>query len=120
MAECITAFLLGVLMQVFIQAAGRAKLSKFIINIIGSGLVTAISYGLSAFGMNFMQDKVIIGAIIVLVPGVALTTAIRELFNGDYLSGSIHLADALMTAACIAVGVGAAVRIFQVFGGVGL
>lgn len=118
--ECMLAFVLGMALQWFLMVAARAKLSKFIVNIIGSGLVSVVSFGLAALGLVFMQDKVVIGTIFLLVPGVSLTTSIRELFNGDYLSGSIHLADALMTAACIAVGVGAAVRIFQMFGGAGL
>lgn len=118
--ECIFAFCLGFLLQFFVETADKAKVSKFIINIIGSAAVTAIAFGVAALGLDFMQDKAIIGSIILLVPGVALTTAIRELFNGDYLSGSIHLADALMTAGCIAVGVGTAVRLFQLLGGVGL
>ena len=60
--------------------------------------MSVISFGLAALGLVFLQDKVIIGVIILLVPGVALTTSIRELFNGDYLSGCIHLADALRWA----------------------
>lgn len=120
LAECIMAFCLGTFLQFFVEAADKANVSKFIINIIGSAMVTAAAFGLAALGIDFMQDKVVIGSIILLVPGVALTTSIRELFNGDYLSGSIHLADALMTAVCIAVGVGAAVRIVQLLGGVGL
>lgn len=120
LAECLIAFCLGILLQLFVEAADKAKVSKFIINIIGSAMVTAIAFGMTAFGLDFMQDKVVIGSIILLVPGVSLTTSIRELFNGDYLSGSIHLIDALMTAACIAVGVGAAVRVFQLFGGAGV
>jgi uncharacterized membrane protein YjjP (DUF1212 family) len=120
LVECILAFLLGVVLQWFLLAAGKAGVSKFIINIIGSLLVSVISFGLAAMGMDILQDKVVIGAIYLLVPGVSLTTSIRELFNGDYLSGCIHLADALLTAVCIAVGVGAAVKMFQLFGGAGL
>lgn len=116
--ECLLAYGLGVLLQLFLQAAGQRNVSKFIINIIGSAMVTAVSFGLTTLGMNLLYDKVIIGTIVPLVPGMALTTSIRELFNGDYLSGSIHLADALMTATCIAVGVGAAVRMVQMLGGV--
>lgn len=41
-----------------------------------------------------------------LVPGIALTTSIRDFFNGDYLSGAIHMIDAVLTAFCIAAGVG--------------
>lgn len=40
-----------------------------------------------------------------LVPGIALTTSIRDFFNGDYLSGAIHMIDAILTAFSIAVGV---------------
>lgn len=120
LTDSVLAFLLGGLLQLFLQAADKARVSKFMINITGGAMVSAISYGLVAAGFDFQQDKAIIGAIMLLVPGVSLTTAIRELFNGDYLSGCIHLADALMTAVCIAVGVGAAVRVFQMFGGIGL
>ncbi len=118
--ECLLAFGLGMLQQLFVDRADRARVSKFIINIIGSAMVTAVGFGLVVIGFEFFQDKVVIGSIILLVPGVALTTSIRELFNGDYLSGSIHLADALMTAACIAVGVGTSVKIFQLLGGMSL
>ena len=48
-----------------------------------------------------------------LVPGIALTTSIRDLFNGDYVSGTIHLMDALLTAFCIAVGVGTIITLYQ-------
>jgi len=51
------------------------------------------------------------------MPGVALVTAIRDLFNGDYLSGGIRLMDALLTGMCIAIGVGAAIKAFQLMGG---
>lgn len=114
------AFLMGMLLQLFLQVAEKANVSKFLMNIFGSAMVTSLCFGLAAAGLDFMQDKVVIGSIMQLVPGMALTTSIRELFNGDYLSGGIHLTDALMTAVCIAVGVGAAVRVFQMFGGIGL
>lgn len=115
--EALLAFPLGMLLGLFLQATSGGKVSKFIVNIIGSALVTAASFALAALGLPVMPDKIVIGTIMLLVPGVVLTTSIRELFNGDYLSGCIHLADALMTAACIAVGVGGAVRIFQLMGG---
>lgn len=120
MTEALIAFLLGMLLRLFIGAAAKGKVSKFITGILGSAMVTAISFGLSVLGLAILPDKVVIGAIMLLVPGVSLTTSIRELFNGDYLSGIIHLADALITAACIAVGVGGAVKIFQLVGGIGL
>ena len=56
------------------------------------------------------MDKIIIGSIIRLVPGVALTNSIRDFFHGDYLSGAIRMLDAFLIGGCIAVGVGFVVR----------
>ena len=47
----------------------------------------------------------IIGALMVLTPGVALSMGIRDIINSDYLSGTIRLVDALLVAGCLAVGV---------------
>ena len=38
-----------------------------------------------------------------LVPGITIHV-IRDIYTADYLSGTIHLLDALITAICIAVG----------------
>ena len=51
-------------------------------------------------------------------PGVALTMSIRDFISGDYLSGTIRLIDALLTAGCIACGVGLALMVWAfVLGG---
>lgn len=111
--DSIISFFMGMLLGIFLFTASKHHTSKFILNIIGSAIVTAGGLVLYAAGTGIWFDKVIIGGIIPLVPGVALTTAIRDLFGGDYLSGSIRLIDALLTAMCIAIGVGAAVKAFQ-------
>lgn len=115
------AFFLGMLLKVFLIKSEKRKASKFITNIFGSALVTAGSLFLFHIGAPVMQDKIVIGDIMPLVPGIALTNSIRDLFNGDYLSGAIHLLDALLTAMCIAVGVGAMIVLYRfVPGGVPL
>ena len=115
--DCVFTFLLGMLLQWFLLAAGKRHTSKFLMNILGSAMVTTGSLVLYVLGLHIQFDRIIIGGIILLMPGVALVTAIRDLFNGDYLSGSIRLMDALLTGACIAIGVGAAVKVFQLLGG---
>lgn len=113
----IAAFFVGMLLQFYLIAVTGHSPSKFITNIFGSGLVTTLSLFLLTIGLPVMHDKIIIGAIMPLVPGIALTTSIRDLFNGDYLSGAIHLMDALLTAFCIAVGVGTVITIYQLIPG---
>lgn len=116
-ADCMIAGILGMLLQSYIYHGSKRGTSKFITNIIGSGMVTAGSLFFSWQMPWLLQDKVVSASIIILLPGVALTTSIRELFNGDYLSGGIRLMDALLTACCIAVGVGAAIKGWQLLSG---
>ena len=52
-----------------------------------------------------------------LVPGVAITTAIRDVINGDLVSGVSRAADAFITAALIAAGVGFALKLYSMAGG---
>lgn len=115
--DALAAFFCGLVLEPFLLLAERKKLSKFLTNLSASALVTAIAVVLTAcvpLGHNL--DKVIIGSIIRLVPGVALTTSIRDFFNGDYLSGTIRMIDALLVGGCIAVGVGVVLRIVSYFG----
>ena len=115
--DVIAAFFIGMLLQAFLIYIKKQAVSKFITNILGSGLVTTLSLLVLTLGMPVLYDKVIIGCIMPLVPGIALTTSIRDLFNGDYVSGTIHLMDALLTAFCIAVGVGTIITIYQLIPG---
>lgn len=116
--DSFAAFFVGMALQSYLLTAAKHAPSKFITNIFGSALVTALSLCLLTLGLPVLHDKIIIGAIMPLVPGIALTTSIRDLFNGDYLSGAIHLMDALLTAFCIAVGVGTVMTVYQLlFGG---
>jgi uncharacterized membrane protein YjjP (DUF1212 family) len=53
----------------------------------------------------------IIGGVLPLLPGLAVTTSIRDLLSGDLLSGVARGADALFTAAAIAVAVAIAIGV---------
>lgn len=115
--DSIVAFIFGLILQVFLNMATKKKMSKFITSIIASAIVTFGSAVITHFSPMITFDSVVIGSIIPLVPGVVFTTSIREFFNGDYLSGGIHLVDAVLTAVCIAVGVGAGIQVVQMLMG---
>lgn len=115
--DSLFSFLLGLILKEFLLTGAKSGVSKFLMNILGSAFVAVGSLMLYRLGLHIRPDRIIIGGIIVLMPGVALVTGIRDLFNGDYLSGGIRMMDALLTGICIAVGVGAAVHLYQMLGG---
>ena len=110
-------FGIGILEQLLLFALKKYKFSKIITNIFASLFVTLLAMLCMLTNLNLLQDKIIIGAIMPLVPGIAFTTAIRDIYNADYLSGTIHLLDALITAICIAVGACLPFVIMNYFGG---
>lgn len=115
--DALVAFVCGIVLELYLYWTGKRGLSKFLTNLSSSALVTLCGAALLLCGLGDNLDKIIIGSIIRLVPGVALTTSIRDFFNGDYLSGAIRLLDALLVGGCIAVGVGVVVRIVWLLAG---
>lgn len=107
------ASVVGILLCLLQYAMGQAKLSKMIQTILGSACVTLYGLLIARIFPILNMDKIIIGGLIILVPGVPFTTSIRDLFNGDYLSGTIRLIDALLVALCMAIGVGATYYLFM-------
>ena len=50
------------------------------------------------------SDKVIIGDIMLLIPGVLMTNSFRDFISGDMISGLLHFSEAMITAVCVAAG----------------
>lgn len=116
--DCFFSLFIGIALQSFLYHARIRQSSRFFYTIAASALVTALSILPYALHAPVMVDKMVIGCIMPLVPGLLLTNAIRDFFNVDFLSGVIHMVDALVTALCIAVGVGAVMTCYQFFGGI--
>jgi uncharacterized membrane protein YjjP (DUF1212 family) len=72
----------------------------------GAALLTALCLLLSLPLGTGAPNGAIIGALMILTPGVAMTMGIRDFLRADYLSGTIRLIDALLIAGSIAVGTG--------------
>lgn len=110
-------FIIGSLEQILLTYMDNHKVSRFLRNVFASMFVSFCSILVLFTGLPLLQDKIVIGAIMTLVPGITFTTSIRDFHNGDYLSGTIHLIDALLTALCIAVGICIPLAIWGYMGG---
>ena len=104
--DSMVAFLSGFVLYFYLLYLLRGRMSKIATNISGGALVTLIAVFLYQAGIGHHLDKVIIGSIIPLVPGVNFTNAIRDIADQDYIAGSVRMLDALLVTFCIALGVG--------------
>ena len=79
------------------------------------GAFNAAALALALVNLTPQQnlDAITIGTLMVLVPGRALTNAMWEIMAGDIISGVNRTAEALLTAAAIALGVVVALAVGQ-------
>lgn len=76
-----------------------------------SSFVTGVLIGLAGHVLPIHADKVMIGDIMLLIPGLALTNAVKDMFVGDTITGSLRLVESVLWAAGIACGFALAVFI---------
>ena len=106
--DAFSAFLTGMVLYCYVLYVSCYQ-SKIIANMSGAALVAVVSILLFQMFPQLHLSNVIIGAIMPLLPGVTFTNGIRDIADGDYLSGTVRLLDALLVAVCIAAGVGAVI-----------
>ena len=106
LAEALVAGIAGYLELVVSQQLSAHKINRIFTIIVAAVVVTACAISMRLLLLPGLQvNFAIIGALMVLTPGVALTMGIRDILNADYLSGSIRLLDAVLVAGSIACGV---------------
>lgn len=105
--------LIGAMLQLYMVWLGKPYFSKIVCNILGSAWVTLLSILCHHLIPATHLESMMIGGIILMVPGVAFTNAIRDFADGDYISGSVRMLDAMLVFFCIAMGVGFVIAIWN-------
>lgn len=102
--DALIALIVGFIMKITLVIMERYEANFLFLNIIG-GLVTALGVNvLSCFGMTQNKDAIIIGILMNLVPGIALTNGMRDLIGGDFNAALHRFLEALLIATGIALG----------------
>ena len=78
--------------------------SKACNSIVAGFLGSLFCVCLFKLGIGAHLADMIVGTLILLIPGVAFTNGLRDVAGEDYLAGLTRLADALMIFLCIALG----------------
>lgn len=104
-AEIVFAWLAGFSVYWTVYFLRQRRLTQFLRFWVGGSTVAV--WGLLALLLcgEVQRDIVILGGLMVLVPGVAITSAIRDIMSGELVSGVSRVAEALMIALALAVGV---------------
>lgn len=105
--EVLASVIVGIVSNVFAKLSKKMELHDFLEHIFVSVGISLASMILKGYFMTSMDmDVVMISCIMPLVPGMAITNAVRDILRGDYLAGSARVLEAFLRAAGIAIGMG--------------
>lgn len=104
--DALWALLIGYIMKYVYQVIIHRDVNNFVTIGISSLLITLLTYMIKLGGANINVDSIIIGTAMNLVPGLAITNAIRDSFEKDYLSGLTRSVEAFLIALAMALGAG--------------
>ena len=103
--EFFCALIAGFLAHLAMHLIGQVDSSQLIKTLVGSFIAAAIAGLLKMRLPQLDESLAIIGAIMPMLPGLAVTNAIRDMMHGDLLSGNARLFEGMLTACAIAAGV---------------
>lgn len=110
-ADMIISAATGVILSGMLLLSKKTGMHMFISNIICAVMIAVCAYVSANYIPGgilpgaFHQDTIIIGCIMPLVPGAAITNAILDTLYGDYISGSAKMLEAFLIASAIAIGI---------------
>lgn len=116
--DALCAGVCGILVGLINKFMDRVGANQFFRIIAAAFLMALPAYGLGSAGIVPNPDAAVIGALMILVPGLLFTNAMRDIIYGDTNSGINRVVQVLLTALAIALGTAAAWNVStQLFGG---
>ncbi len=109
--DAFLACICGVVVGLSNTVTGKLKTNPFFSTVIGAFLLALISYAMEGFGLTYCADAIIIGTIMILVPGLLFTNAMRDIIYGDTISGVNRIVQAMLITIGITLGASAAWRL---------
>ena len=106
--DCLFSGLCGILVGIILKSLDKLKANPFFSTIAAAFALAFTAYGIGKLGLAPNPDEVIIGALMLLVPGLLFTNAMRDVIYGDTNSGVNRIVQVLLVAVAIALGTAAA------------
>lgn len=108
LVDSLCAGICGMIIGLIVRFMDNQKVNPFFKTIAASFVMAIFAYLAGYSGIVKNVDTAIIGALMILVPGLIFTNAMRDIIYGDTNSGMNRIVQVFLTAAAIALGTGAA------------
>ncbi len=115
--DAVPALFIGALMAflscILSRLAFNGYARTFILSLIGGVLSTLTCWLIRLTGLYSNLSAVMMGTIMIVIPGLMLSNAVRDLFTGDIYSGTFELLNAIITTLAIVAGYAVAMMGFR-------
>lgn len=112
--------LCGILIGLVNKVLDKMKVNTFFSTMTCAFLMSLLAYTLGTVHIAYNTDAVIIGALMLLVPGLLITNAMRDIIFGDTISGVNRIVQVLLVAIAIALGTGVAWNLGDILFGISI
>lgn len=99
------AFIAGGVGLLVVTVVHQMTRVKFFSEFLAALVVGVIAHTAVKYGFGTELDKIIIGSVMPLVPGLLITNAVRDLMAGHFIAGMAKGAEAFLTAFAIGSGI---------------
>ena len=82
----------------------RIECNNFMTYVIASAVGGISAHLLVSVGLAIVVNYIVIGNIMLLIPGLAMMNALKDMINGDLLTGTLRLSDSILSSIAIASG----------------
>ncbi|MGL5206992.1 MAG: threonine/serine ThrE exporter family protein [Acidaminococcaceae bacterium] len=106
------AFLTGFAAMLAVKQLAVLRITSFWENALAGMIIAFVALTCCQLNSACTQEKIIVGAIMPFLPGVAFTNGLRDFMAGDLLSGNSRIAEAFLFAAALALGIAVVLRVW--------
>lgn len=111
--DAFVAAICGIIIFLIDQFVYRSKMNKVVYHVCCSFVTGIVAVLLVKIGIGHSLDKILIGCIMLLIPGINLTAAVEDVLEGDTATGALKLFEAALLACAIAFGFALALFVFK-------
>ena len=90
----------------------KPHINEFIYIFVITFLIGCLGIFFVSFGFGHNLDKVLIGTVMLVIPGMFITNSARDIFLGDTISGILKLFESLLLVVLISLGYVLAIYLF--------
>lgn len=104
--EFVIGTIIGCIVYFVIWTMEILEVNSIVTTLLASIVLSFLAIISKQMSVIYNLQATIIGCLMVLVPGVAITNSLRDIIGGEYMSGLARMIEAILIATSIAIGVG--------------